>query len=298
MKRINVSLEHRVLWLVIAGCLALPVYAVEDYRNEVSHVRVKTSYQGDDELSSSLTSIEHYIRPVIISQGIPRNEAAFLQRSGSIGIGVGDQDGVFNTTIYDASTSDQRASVTLAEKGKPWLLQWSYLKLKGDASSPNDTDIKSEMTTYSIGYYIQDGILFSISQGQNDIEFSSSPVDDAKVTRFEYALKWVTLRSGQTATMFELSVENEREKDGSGSRNGQVFAVSGEYYFSPDSSLGVLYAQKTHDDKEEEGTRTELRGSYFVTPRFFVGASIGRFQAGHSSGVDEEIQDLFIGYRF
>lgn len=289
------SRQLRALGLVVLVLISLPAVAVEGYRNEVGHTRTNLTYEGDDEVTSTLTFFEYYIHPVFLNQETPRQEAAFLQRSGSVGIALGNTDA---SGTSDASTKDEGAQVTLAESGKPWVLQWRYLKLKGDASSPFSTDIKSESTRYRIGYYVRDGILFSVTQTQSDLNFSAPTGNDTKVTRFEYALKWVKIRSANTATNIELSVENEREKDSSGSRNGQVISLSGDYYFSPDVSLGVLYSQISHDDKDAEGTRTELRGSYFFTPRFFAGVTLERFQASHSSGVDEETRDMFVGYRF
>lgn len=282
------------LVLAVFMCMSVTAVAAEGYRNVLGHSRSSINIKGGDDITLVSTTYDYYIYPVIHSPAMPRGEAAFLQRAGSVGVLVGETD---TSGSADASIKSQGAQVTLAEKNKPWLLQWRYQKHKGTASELTNTDIEAEFTDYKIGFFLSDGVMISYLQGKSDVELSTVP-GKTEGTRNEYALKWVTLRSGQRATNFELSLTDAREKDSAGSNDSRVILVSGDYYFTPDTSLGAAYSQQTGDDKMYEGTRTEIRGGHYVMPQLFVGAILGRFQASHSSGEDEESRNLFVSYRF
>jgi len=295
MKKTVLSNSIIGLMLLSAWVCWSPVLASEDYQNELRLFHSKIKEDGGDKTSQTGLAFRGYFVPVT-TQGIPLDEAAFLDRAGNVSIVYSDNkfDGSFELT-----TDLWGINATLAKQSIPWMLSLSYFNEDGKTTDPINIDVTSETFDLGVGYFVEDGLLIVGQYEQTDTKISSAFTDnDLERTTYGVGVKWLHLLSAQTALNLEANVERIRNKNASKTDDGQNISISGDYYFTPEASAGLWYSKLTHDDKSREGSLLGITAKYFVKPQFSVGVDVGWFDAESAGDENDERWSLSLAYRF
>ncbi len=295
MKKFALSNSVMGLILLNTETWSNSVLASGDFQNELGLFSLNSKKDGGDKITQTELFFQHYFSPVT-TQGKPLNEAAFIDRSGSVGVIFSDNK--FNGS-FDATSDIWAINTILAKKGMPWMLELTYLNQDGKFTAPQNANLTSEYLDLIIGYFVADKLLVAGQYGESDAKASNATgSNNSKRTIYDISVKWLQLLSTQTAFNLEASIGHAREKDDTETNSGQEIGISGDYYFTPKASAGLLYSKLNHDDKTQEGSLLGITATYFATPQFFITATAGKFDAENTSGEDDEQWDLLLAYRF
>jgi len=292
MKKFTFSNLMLGLVLLIIWVGSSSAFASEEYQNELRLFTYKNKQDGGDKISQAGTSFQYYFSPVS-TQGKPLNEAAFLDRAGSVSVGYSNStfDGGF-----DADTRIWVINTILSKKGMPWVLNLMYANQDGKITAPAKADVTGDIISLGLGYFIMDGLLISGQYMQNDTK--TSGFNTFEQTAYAVRVKWLRLLTARTAFNFGLGIEAVQDKNGTVTEDGWTLRVSSDYYFTPETSTGFLYLNITHDDKNKEGSLFGLTAKHFLTPHFSVDANAGWYNADNVGNEDEKQWGLALAYRF
>jgi hypothetical protein len=295
LKKINLFM---FMFLIVSAVVNTKGLVAQSYQFEANGA-YSYEKQKDGNLSMYLLGVEAFFEQINL-EGRPYAEAAFLQKTGSAaiiamkgsskfdsegGIGESETDYVF----FGGTVGYVIPVVPVFIKG-----EYSRNSSDGTYTEPGfkvTYDIKHETFAGDLGYYIIDGFILAgryekINETQ---KMQSSPDVKSEMKAFGPYFKYVTMFDGEKGLNIEggfkrLSSKEEGEKE----LNNRIFSIEGDFYVTPQVSIGCSVEINRGDIKTLAGNTYGVELAGFINPNIGLGLEFNYFKADNSDANDSK----------
>lgn len=253
--------------------------------------RSKTDTSPDLEINQYRVGGTYHLKPVALADH-PWSEAAFLEHSTSVSALLGFAD--FDVGSFSADGMVYGAGFRYADKETPVAaeLNFSIGSLDGDGG----VDIDLNDVNARVGYWLKPNVIVGVEAGLSETEANS--VIDVDTLRVGLFGKLVRDLGDGTAVNGEAHFGMVSVDDSVSTDENVEFGVAGDFYFTPQYSVGALVDFSFGDAASEEGTTLGVRGTAWFSPRVALNLAATTFDAEDSSGVDQDTFAVFVNLRF
>jgi len=288
--------EKRISYVFLALVLGLggaQESLAKDFTAEISYARTGGDIGSGSELTGDAVFASWHLDPVK-TDGIPLDEATFLNRNSSVGIVLGKAMTDRASGDYDQSSNE--VSLSYGSPEHPWVFQGGY----GTSVVDFDTGgkIDSRNWNLSAGYYLSRGLAMQAFYSRDDDSYSGSN-GKAYNTSYGIGARWVNLLTSQTAMSIgaELSLDHSKDVFDATS-DGQNIALYGSYYFTPFISAGLSYAQHDEDGSDFDSNDYGVYAKIFINPSFHVSENTYQVSFAGAGQPDIHFWIVSLGSRF
>ncbi|HEX6811161.1 MAG TPA: hypothetical protein VF384_06040 [Planctomycetota bacterium] len=251
----------------------------------------ETDASPDLEINRYIVAGIFHLKPVTVGDH-PWNEAPFLEHSSAVNVGVDYTD--FEVGAFSADGPRFSAGYTFADKETPIAasVNLSLGTLDGDAGVDIDfTDING-----AVGYWLRPNALVGFEIGMEEID--AGPLLEIEQMRYGFFGKLVHDLGERRAINVEAHLGMTSVDDSASDEDNFEVGVAGDFYFTPQYSVGALLDFSFGDAASEEGTTVGIRGSAWFCPQGAVNLEWTTFMADDNNGADEDTLSLFFNLRF
>jgi len=249
-----------------------------------------TDTNPDIEIDNYVLAVVYHLKPVSLANH-PWNEAAFLEHSTSVNLGVNYSD--FEVGAFSADGPLFAAGFNFADKETPFAasLNLSLGTLDGDAG----IDIDLSNVNGSIGYWVAPHALVGVSVGLEEIEANSL----LEIEEIDYGVfgKIVHDLGEGRAVNAEVRAGMATVDDSVSEEDNYEAGFATDFYFSPQFSLGALVNFSFGDADTEEGTTLGVRASAWFSPQGALSVAYTTFMADDNDN-DEDTFAVYVNLRF
>jgi hypothetical protein len=288
------------VWILAVATATIPLA-------EVCAQGTPQSYQFELMGGFSLTSIDfspsdlditeigvggtYYFNPVSL-ESHPWNEAAFLEHSKGVMLGLGFTD--FELGPFNADGPSIGAGFLYADKEKPIAAQInvSFGTLEGDMG----VDIDLVNIGGWAGYWLQQNALVGIEIDYDELDGSGAfTMEELFFGGFGKIV--YDLEEGR-AINAEARVGLNNVDNGAGDDTNVVIGLEGDFYFTPQYSAGALLNFSFGDSVVDEGVTLGVRGTAWFNQHISVSAEYATYSASDNLGADQDEFGIFVTARF
>lgn len=279
-------------------------YGSDDYRFEISGDY--DSSETDDNVKREywLFSGTFYVSPVSTGS-YPLAEAAFFNQAGGVSLAAGTAEVDYGEDIKaDASLLGIEAKYVFPVV--PLSAGVSYNYQKYEFGSSYDGDVEIIEYGFNAGYFILDNLFlwfeYNITGQRGEITASGwTQKVEAESVDYSFSGKYVGQLDGGSAFNIGGSIGRETYRDTAGDEKllkNDIIGISGDYYFTPEMSMGAEYSYNWGDDKDNEGNTFGFGFKKFFTSKFSVEVAFSRFRAENDEGEDGDDISIILTGRF
>ena len=289
---------------LLATLLSLSLFSINSHAEQNYQTQLLGGYTKIDADTSThkLTelSAEIYFSPVN-TENKPLAEAAFLDKSSSIGIGYFKQKTELpNTSIGSFDVNGPAILLNYITDTNNYILGALYADRDLDTDSGLVTgDIKN--IGFSFGKYLDDSstIEFSYLSTENKQQATTSNQTFSNDTD-QYNLSYKTVQSIDTTRYYGVgaSIELIKSETGSVKEDNHELEILGQYYFTLMTSLGVEASFNSGDDVSQEGRTLGIEATHFFIPQIAANIGLSRFTADDSQTEDDDLISIELIARF
>lgn len=282
-----------VVAVVAVWMLAQGASAQESYQFEVTggYTWFESDTNPDVEFNEALVEGTYNFKPVMLKDH-PWNEAAFLEHSMQAMLNLSYSE--FEVGSADADGLVYGAGFRYAEEDSPIAAEVRYRTGTLDGDFGIDVDVTS--LEASAGYWLQPnaivGLVFTLDQLDPDGSFKLEQTGIAAFGKIVHKLDTERAVNGE-ARVGWVSVDTGTDDD-----DNFEITLLGDYYFTPQYSVGALVDVSVGSADTEEGTTLGARASAWFTPQVGFRVQYSKFWASDSNGDDEDTLGLFLSVRF
>lgn len=265
------------LFVGLAVLFSAPaVQAQEDYRSEISASYLNFDPSDDGTMYVYGASAELFFAPVSTAEHAYA-EAAFLERAGSLRVGVQNQ--VDHSGIDKSDGPGIGVALTYAKAGFPLAIGASYSQTWIASGDSAGTDFEARSYGLRVGNYFTDSLLAGLLYSYSKNEFSSPGTPDSSTESNTYGIfaRYAHELQGETSLSFEGELVSERYDNNTETLTNTISALDVDYYFSHKLSVGLGVANNTGEEEANEGMTYGARARYFFTPQVSLLAGYNRF---------------------
>ena len=222
---------------------------------------------GSDGLDNYNIGGTYYIAPVVATNG-PLAEAAFLQNASNVILNYANSSS--NDIDFEVDAVTVGGEYYLPND--PFYVSASYSSLNLEFG-PDDSD--ADVFTASVGY-------LPVSNALLTIGLLNADADDDSETDVTLGAKYV----GDTGANFYNLEGSVVFAD-----DDNIINAAADFYVNPNASIGVTYADGDLLGEDQFG----VRGQYFFTPQYAIGAS---YTSGEIADIDADTYGISATARF
>ena len=286
---------YRVSIIFFSFLLSLNAHAITAYQDQLSFSFEELESLGGFTSTKQLSADFLHHNQLVNPFGGPVDEAAFLNRIGSIG-------GGFNYIQVD---TDLGGAGNVDPTGFGYKLQLNYVlpnkpltaSLKLDRQSIEDTitgaliEVDINSTLLSVGLYLDSISHINFSVYSNKLEFHTIGVQNSEIdiNSLKLAYKKVLVNPGKKSFNFEVSYEGgDQQFPGSNEKSDfSVVRLLTDVYFDAQSRFGVGYAGNSDKNTAIGDSRTiTLRGATYLNS--FTSIGFNYFNTKFDAAVDDQ----------
>ena len=236
----------------------------ESYHSTLSIFHSSRNHSNYD---ASITGLggAYYWTPVKASN--PLAESAFLSKASGIGFSFAQVSYDFGSLNVDGPGKELSLSYVFRKQG---LHIGMYSRTESLTGMGIETD--SDFSSVSIGKFIADKILVSLSYGTGTDTFTGNPDIDISSTGISFKRLVNNIN-------FEAGIASENYDDGTTVQTNNEIGFSTDFYLDSSFSIGVAYSNNSGDNKGTEGTTFSLDTKKFVNNFTSIDISYDSFSA-------------------
>ena len=245
----------------------------------------------DKNVSTETTALaaNFYLSPVN-TEDKPLAAAAFLDKSSSISVGYTRQD--VDATEIDTSL----IGVNYITKKGSYIFSTGYRAADFSVNN-NQASADFEVKALGFGKYLDQwsSLKFDYlnSEAKNIVTNSNISFIDSKV----YALSYITIRPISSNQFYGIGLNTVLQKNSDDTKNRAV-GISGAYYVDRSTSFAANASFNSGDVTSREGNIFRIGAEHFFTPQINLGVELSKFIAKDSMTEDSDSYSIIISSRF
>lgn len=283
-----------ILWTFCAST----AYAQDNYQTEVLINYYSSKDDADNKTKTYGIKTTVHFSPVETT-GHPLAEADFLERIGSITLFAGKWEQKFGSTA-EADGPFYGLQAMLMKPDYPLVLQAQYIKTDLEFDPPPDGDMTNDSYALKIGWFFSKELLAFVEYSYNEARISLSGLPEITREEDDYSIgaKFVKELGDDSAFNLEASIEQSQFDEDNEDGSNTILGISGDYYFTSQTSVGADFEINSGDDKYIEGKTIGINSRIFITPQFSFRLSYKKFLADNNEGEDEDSYSATVLVRF
>ena len=297
MEKIMLYLKQRVFVTLLSLILFSSIsYAEQNYQTEIMG-----GYEKEDADTSTDKTIglgaEIYFTPVN-TENKPLAQAAFLDKKSSVVVGyINSKTDLQNASVDSIDLGGPLITINYITEIDAFILGATYSKLDGD-TTPDLLTIDGKVVGFTIGKYINDSTTVQASYTSADAEYRNTTSSQTSTLDIDYyELTYNTVQGLGATSYYSFGVGFElikKDSSSSAKEDNNEFKVTGGYYFSRVTSLGVAASFNSGDDISDEGQTLAIGFTHFIAPQIALGIGLSKFNADDNNTEDTDSISLSV----
>lgn len=287
---------------VFLTLLSTSVFSVVAYAQQSYQTELDALYEKQDDDSSTSKTLEltatYYLKPVN-TDNKPLAEAAYLNKSSSIAASYLNRETKFDNANVDTFDTDLVGLIiNYVTAADSFILGGLYASIDYEA---NDNIVTGDGDIYgiSLGKYLDDSTSIELSIIKND--------SDQQTTSNQFSIKdtfinmdYKTVKQSASGNFYSIAANFEviKQDVNSVKEDNREISITGDYFFTLETSLGASLTLNSGDDASDEGKTLAINTTHFFNPQIALNLELSRFSADDDLEEDNDSVAATIIARF